>query len=117
MKTLQLTIEQKQQLLDLCKLYFKEYDFVSWSLKEKDCIHLCKRVSQQKVDGSVFVGIYKSEHIPWLEMCLIHLPKLMFSQSITKYGTGNLQHHQIIMMMDDVHPVDYLLLQFKCGKK
>ena len=117
MKPLKFTLKQKLKLIELCRLYFKGYDLINWSMSVKDCIHLRKEIGQQKVDGSVMVGIYKSEHIPWLEMCLVHLPKLMFAQSITKYGNGHLQHHQIRMMLNDNHPIDYLYAEYKSGNK
>ena len=116
-----LTIDRKDKLLEMCKAMYKECDLVSWSLVVTDAIHLRERTSSSRIDGSVSVGIYASKHIPWLEMCLFHLPKRLFDYHVIFYGKAHIAHHQAIMMSGEIdpktkepiHPIDYLWAMYK----
>jgi uncharacterized membrane protein len=66
-----LTDIEREELLQHFKLVYTDCDLVSWSLLHTDYIHLRWRIGEQKVDGSVMVGIYKSEHIHWFELKMI----------------------------------------------
>ena len=95
MKTIKLTEEQKNKLLEMCKVLFPEYDFtidkfsqcfVTFGLKTKD--------------------LYE-QHIHWFEFCMTHLRTKL-----------NLHHDDMYLTTNPgidtfKHPIDYLYKQFK----
>ena len=67
-----LTDKEKEKVLQQLKDIYVDCDLISWSLSHTDHIHLRWRIGEQRVDGSVAVGIYKSEHIHWFELITLN---------------------------------------------
>lgn len=93
MKPLELSQEQKEKLILMCKALFPEYD-----------------IFEIEKDGYLLFVNKKCPAIHWFEFCMTHLRKALKVHYDDLYRTS-------IGISQDVHPIDYLYEQYLKLKK
>lgn len=115
MKSLELTQEHKDKLLEMCKILFPEYEFT-------------ESYTTHKYPEDLFLKFGRPEstrwenEIHWFEFCMTHLPVELHRYAMHQYNveprealkiiTNNLLRFEDFGRYD-IHPVDYLYEQFK----
>lgn len=95
MKQIELTKEHKSKLLEMCQILFPEYDFT------------LDKFEQCFVTLGLKSEILYKEHIHWFEFCITKLwLKIAFYVNHEPTAIRSI-------ILEKVHPVDYLYEEFK----
>lgn len=109
MKPIQITQEQKDKLLEMCKTLFPEYNF--WFTSENGN-------SDTRVTN--FISLDFNTHIHWFEFCCNTelIEKVLNDGSMSDHLTNDASYYleQCIGFKNE-HPIDYLYEHFKELKK
>jgi len=110
MKSIKLTEEHKEKLLEMCKVLFPKYTFIEWNLLGK------------KAWDAGYLKYYKdsdkyASFIHWFEFCSIHLCEKILKPNINKMEFFWETNFYATLSKEHKHPIDYLYEEFKKLKK
>lgn len=108
MRKIELTIEQKKKLSEMCEILFPEYEFdFSWlNQHQGECPELKYWNNKMK----------HAEFIHWFEFCVNHLSKKLFDLNKRKEISSLNNYVSDILLgvfKEYEHPVYYLYEEFK----
>ena len=114
MTSIQLTKEQKDKLLEMCKALFTEYNSVYFRVDSKSTTIYPE---EKKVDNNILrIGAWGKLDlsIHWFEFCMTHL-----QDKIKQLGGFDFPDNDVCLISSwfDSHPVDLIYEEFKKLKK
>lgn len=131
MKPIEINEEQKEKLLEMCKVLFPKYpeifitEFESDDLNifmfSKNSIKYWKKELKEDFDID-YISLYEADvKIHWFEFCMTHLAKkLLYLLYVPKnanseegYQIGMEKFSNNALYYPKIHLVDYLYLEFK----
>jgi hypothetical protein len=125
MQSIPLTEEQKDKLLEMAKFFFPEHMKVTVTStnptklkKYTEHIHWChgKTIAFPYKDWGNVEEFITSKKLHWFEFCLTKLANKLLNQETGEAPIdvmNRFNHFFIGVMLETIHPVDYLYKQFK----
>ena len=106
MKSIKLTEEQKDKLLEMCNTLFPEYDFSMFH----------NGLNNDLDEFIIDINHLNNTHylsIHWFEFCMTHLAEKIFNQIDDEDDIEYRQEFQnTCLISKDQHPIDYLYSEF-----
>jgi len=92
--------DQREMLLDMCLHYISDDGLINFYWTENEEVG--------------FVSSGNSVNIPWLEVCMLHLPKAMANVNNRPYDISvRLAYHLHDFYHHPKHPIDHLYQEYK----
>jgi hypothetical protein len=122
MKPIEITKQQKDKLLEMCKALFSEYKYIQWDNQDLDIGSPLgyEKVNQFRISNHIFIS--KTKDAPHDDGIFIHWFEFCFNVLLNKinYPSNQINNSKLITDNDLInanHPIDYLYNEFKKLKK